>query len=172
MSARDTEAPELAAFDLARDGFVAGLAAVPDGALGYLERGGDYTLGGLVAHVNAVLERYLGLLDAMAGTGFRDMTAPDDAARFAASNSQAARVPSRAELDADLAEMERLHGDVHARFDRLAPDDLRRTPAIRYGEGSEPYPTSPLDVLGWLTGHYEEHITHVTQLLDAWRSAS
>ena len=172
MSARDTEAPELAAFDQARDGFVAGLAAVPDGALGHLQQGDDYTLGGLVAHVNAVLERYLGLLDAMLGNGFRDMTAPDDAARFAAANARAARVPSRSDLDADLAEMERLHGDVHARIDRLAPDDLRRAPAIRYGEGSDPYPTSPLDVLGWLTGHYEEHITHVTELLDAWRSAN
>jgi hypothetical protein len=172
MSARDTEAPELAAFDLARDGLVAGLAAVPDGALGYLQCGDDYTLGGLVAHVNAVLERYLGLLDAMLGNGFRDITAPDDAARFAAANARAARVPSRSELDADLAAMEGLHRDVHARIDRLAPDDLRRAPGVRYGEGSEPYPTSPLDVLGWLTGHYEEHTTHVTDLLDAWRSAN
>lgn len=172
MSARDTEAPELAAFDRARAGFADRLAAVPDGALAYLEQGGDYTLGGLVAHVDAVLERYLGLLDAMAGNGFRDMTAPDDTARFAAANARAARVPSRSELDAHLAEMERLHREVHARIDRLAPDDLRRAPGIRYGDGTEPYPTSPLDVLGWLTEHYEEHTTHVTDLMDAWRSAN
>ena len=51
MTVRDTEVPELTAFDGARDGFVASLAAVPEGALGYLL---TTRLVGSSAHVNAL----------------------------------------------------------------------------------------------------------------------
>jgi hypothetical protein len=171
MSAPDTQATELAAFDRARDGFVAGLAAAPDAALGYLKRGDDYTLGGLVPHVNAVLERYLRLLDAMLASGLQAMTAADDRERFDAANAGAADTLDRAQLDAGLALTEQLHADVHRRIGELAPGDLGRSAPIRFPGGGEPYLTSPADVLGWLTGHYEEHTTHITELLAEWRSS-
>src|ERR1700716_2014966 len=56
-------------FDEGRDAFREKLEGVPEPALSYLKPGDDYALGGLVYHVNGVLERYLEVLQGvMAGS--------------------------------------------------------------------------------------------------------
>jgi hypothetical protein len=49
--------------------------------------------------------------------------------------------------------------------------DFERKAPVRYEAGAEPYPTSAADVAGWLTGHYQEHVPHIQQLLEDWRAS-
>jgi hypothetical protein len=54
----DDRGTALAGFEEARTGFTEVFGSVPDEALGYLKPEDDYALGGLVFHVNAILEHY------------------------------------------------------------------------------------------------------------------
>src|SRR5256885_11321249 len=76
----------LAEFDAALRSFVDELASAPAGSLGYLKPGDDYALGGLVFHVNAVLEHYLGAIDALVASGFQDTTVVDRPGLFETAN--------------------------------------------------------------------------------------
>jgi hypothetical protein len=50
-------------------------------------------------------------------------------------------------------------------------EDFERKAPVRYEPGAEPYTTSAADVAGWLTGHYQEHVPQIRQLLDDWRAS-
>jgi hypothetical protein len=41
---------------------------------------------------------------------------------------------------------------------------------VRYGAGSDPYDTTPLAILGWVTDHYLEHVDQINSLVARWRS--
>jgi hypothetical protein len=151
--------PALADFEAARQEWEVAFGRVPDAALTYLKPGDDYSLGGLQVHVNWVLAHYLRVLR---GSVVLEDPPLSDSARLGLTSRQ-----RREELDA----MERLHRDVTAEVAALdAAAWARQTPVV-YGPGEEPYPTSPEDVLGWLTEHYREHVQQSADLIEDWKAA-
>ena len=162
----------LASFDDARKLFVGAYADVPDEALAFLVPGEDYALGGLVVHANAVLDHYQFVLETVVGGGFATVRAADppgfweQAAQAAKAGLGAAdRAGAFAGLDAR-----------HARFvdaaRALPEEDWERKADVFYADAQEPFPTSPEDILGWLVGHYLEHVPQVSELHRAWQDAS
>jgi hypothetical protein len=66
--------------------------------------------------------------------------------------------------------MGRLHAAVTAALTKLSPADWSRKCEVVYGEGQDPYPTSPEDIVEWLRDHYREHVTQSADLIDAWEA--
>jgi hypothetical protein len=160
----------LADFAAARTEWESALAKVPDDALGYLKRGDDYALGGLLIHVNWVLRHYGRVLDGITAARFGQL-GPQDAPGEAEAAGQQARVGLAAGQRAKtLAEMGRLHAAVVTAVERLAEGDWWRKAAVIYGEGQDPYPTSPEDIIGWLREHYREHVEQSADLVADWRA--
>jgi DinB superfamily len=160
----------LADFDRARAEWEAAFAHVPDAALRYLKTGDDYSLGGLMVHVNWVLLHYGRVLDAMVAGGFtavgpldppRDETEARDAARRGLSTS---------ERDRSMAEMATLHENAIAAMSSLAATDWDRKCPVVYSPGAEPYDTSAGDLVGWLSDHYREHVSQTADLIEEWRA--
>jgi hypothetical protein len=169
MSAQD-RGTALASFDEARAGFTEVFGSVPDEALGYLEPEDDYALGGLVFHVNAVLEHYGVVLAAIQAAGFAETSPSDPPGLFETANARAKAGLLPEERTGALTSMGRLHDTVVGMLESVDPGDWNRKAPVRYEAGSDPFPTSPADVTDWLTGHYLEHVPHVHQLLAGWRA--
>jgi hypothetical protein len=160
----------LADFEAARSEWEFAFAKVPDDALGYLKPGDDYALGGLLVHVNWVLTHYGRVLDGMVAARFGQL-GPQDVPGEAAAAVQQAKVGLVAGRRANtLAEMHRLHGEVVTAITSLPESDWSRKAAVIYGEGQDPYPTSPEDILGWLREHYREHVEQSADLIADWRA--
>ena len=170
MATTDERQSALVDFDRAGGEFRELMARAPEDSLRFLKPGDDYALGGLVHHVNAVLEHYLGALDAMRASGFAETTAEDRPGLFEEANARAKLGMAPGERAQALATTDRLHRDVCARISALTPDDFERKVPVRFGPGTEPYPASAADVLGWLQGHYREHVPHAEELLEEWRA--
>jgi DinB superfamily len=166
----DRQAAALADFDRAGGEFRELMVRAPEASLGYLKPGDDYALGGLVYHVNAVLEHYLGALQAMRDSGFQETETRDRPGLFEEANARAKLGLAPEERAGALAATERLHRDVKATISGLAPDDFERKVPVRFEAGGEPYQASTADVLSWLEGHYREHVPQAEQLLDEWRA--
>jgi hypothetical protein len=163
----------LADFDAARAEWDAVFARVPDGALAYLKSGDDYALGGLQVHVNWVLTHYTRILEAMVAGGFKPVGPKDSPGEGDAAGKRARAGLTARERPRALYDMERLHAAVLTTTGRLKKaDDWSRKAAVVYGEGQDPYPTSPEDVVGWLTDHYREHVLQCGELAAEWQSAA
>jgi hypothetical protein len=156
----------LADFDAARGEWETAFARVPDGALGYLKPGDDYALGGLLVHVNWVLTHYRRVLDGLIAGRFGQL-GPQDSPGEAEDAVQKAKAGLTAAQRAKaVAEMGRLHAAVVTATTRLPEGDWTRKAAVIYGEGQDPYPTSPEDVIGWLRDHYREHVQQCADLVE------
>jgi hypothetical protein len=155
----------LADFEAARKEWESAFTQVPDGALAYLKPGDDYALGGLQVHVNWVLTHYRRILDGIIAGRFAQL-GPQDApgeAQAAGQNAKAGlKAGDRARF---LEEMGRLHSGVAAAISRMPDVDWSRKADVIYGEGQDPYPTSPEDILGWLRDHYREHVQQSADLI-------
>jgi hypothetical protein len=146
----------LAGFDAAREEWEAAFARVPDAALTYLKPGDDYALGGLLVHVNWVLDRYLHVLEAKPVVAFPPVST--DAGRGLTPEGRRK----------SLQEMDRLHAAVRTVVTGLDEAEwLRQTPVV-YGPGEDPFPTSPEDLVTWLTDHYREHVAQCGDLVGEW----
>jgi len=163
--------PALADFDAARKEWEAAFAKVPDGALTYLKPGDDYSLGGLQVHVNWVLVHYRRVLDGILAAGFAETAADDPPADVRRALEGAKRGLMPAERRSSLAEMAQLHATVRSTIRELAEEDWSRKASVIYGEGQDPYPTSPEDVIGWLRDHYREHVQQSADLIEEWAAA-
>jgi hypothetical protein len=163
----------LAAFDAAREAFLAAFAQAPDEALTYVPEGDEYAIGTLLAHLVDPMERYM---DVFARTRRADFGPVD----FAADTERAAREsrrhaelvamqPTGADRPRLLAELEAAHQQVRGTVGALEEATFTRQAPVIYSAGSEPYPTSCRDIMGWLIDHYDEHITQVGDLLARWR---
>lgn len=162
----------LAEFEAAREEWAGAFARISDGALRYLKPGDDYSLGGLQVHVNWVLTHYRRILDAIIKSGFRDL-GPQDPPGAEAKAIQGARDGIAAsDRKKSLDEMDRLHGAVRAACTKLSGADWSRKALVVYGAGQDPYPTSPEDILGWLTDHYREHVQQSADLIEEWSKAA
>jgi len=165
----DARNTRLTEFDQAHDAFRAVIERAPEGSLGYLKPGDNYARGGLVHHVNATLEHYLGVLESIVAGGFRETQPADRPGLQETANAMAREGLGPGERDAALADTARLHRDVAGRVAALAPEDFERTAQVRFEPGAEPYPTSAAAILGWLTDHYQEHVPQAEQLLSSWQ---
>jgi hypothetical protein len=168
MTTTDDRQSRLSEFDRAHTAFRDAIAAAPEASLGYLRPGDDYALGGLVHHVNAVLEHYRSTIDAIVEAGFQATQPRDRPGLFEEANARARAGLGPGEREAALAATDGLHGEVRDRVAALAPDDFQRKAPVTFEGGAEPYPTSPADILGWLTDHYREHVPHAEELLSGW----
>ena len=68
--------------------------------------------------------------------------------------------------------MGRLHVAVVTAVTRLPERDWLRKAPVVYGEGQEPYPTCPEDIIGWLRDHYREHVGQSADLIENWKTSS
>ena len=162
----------LADFDAARREWEAAFAQVPDGALAYLKPGDDYALGGLQVHVNWVLVHYRRVLDGIVAGGFKPLGPQDSPGEGDAAGQRAKEGMAKGDRAKSLADMGRLHEAVAAACTKVSAADWARKAEVVYGEGQDPYPTSPEDIVEWLRDHYREHVTQSADLIDAWEASS
>jgi hypothetical protein len=168
-----TEASSQAAiqkFDDARHAFEAVLEQAPEPALAYLKPGDDYALGGLVFHVNVVLEHYIDVLEGVM-TGPDEVVLADDSARFDAAHARAREGLQAGQLRPALERMAHLHSQLRTMAQSVAASDWERRSSVQIGTGS-PYEASAADVLGWVTDHYQEHVPQAEELERDWESRS
>ena len=161
----------LAEFDAARKEWEAAFAQVPDGALAYLKAGDDYALGGLQVHVNWVLTHYRRVLDGIVAGGFKPLGPQDSPGEGDAAGQKAKVGFAKGDRAKALSDMARLHVAVAGAATKLPAADWSRKCEVVYGEGQDPYPTSPEDIVEWLRDHYREHVTQCADLIDGWEAA-
>jgi hypothetical protein len=159
----------LADFETARKEWESALAQVPDEALAYLKPGDDYALGGLQVHVNWVLVHYRRILDGLIAGDFASLDPLDPPGENDEVNKRA-----KAGLTGDgrrqaLVEMAALHGSILEGARGLPDSSWSRKAPVVYGAGQDPYPTSPEDIMGWLSDHYREHVQQCPDLVASWR---
>lgn len=162
----------LADFELARGEWESAFTKVPDGALGYLKPGDDYALGGLLVHVNWVLTHYRRVLDGIVAGRFGPLGPQDPPGEGEAAVQKAKEGLVAGQRAKALAEMGRLHAAVVTAITRLPEEDWLRKADVIYGEGQEPYPTCPEDIIGWLRDHYREHVDQSADLVEDWKASN
>src|SRR2546425_239122 len=128
----------LASFEEARVAFTEAIAAVPDEALAYLKPGDDYALGGLVFHVNAVLEHYGVVLDTLLRADFGEVTPADPPGLFPTANARAKEGLPPEQRAGALAEVKRLHDAVAATMGSVRDSDWNRKAPVHYDAGADP----------------------------------
>jgi DinB family protein len=158
----------LADFESARQEWEAAFAQVPDGALAYLKPGDDYALGGLQVHVNWVLTHYRRVLDGIVAGGFKPLAPLDPPGEGDAAAQKAKEGLARGDRAKALSDMGRLHSAVTAAVAKISAADWSRKAEVVYGQGQDPYPTSPEDIVEWLRDHYREHVTQSADLIESW----
>ena len=165
------KAAVLADFELARSEWESAFAKVPDDALQYLKPGDDYALGGLLVHVNWVLTHYRRVLDGIIAGRFGQLGPQDPPGEVQAAVQKAKAGLTAGQRAKTVDEMGRLHAAVVTAVTRLPERDWTRKAAVIYGEGQDPYPTSPEDVIGWLRDHYREHVQQSADLVEDWNAS-
>src|SRR5712692_9927181 len=157
----------LAAFTTARDEYLETMRSLPSRASEYLKPGDDYSVGGIAVHVNYVLEHYTNVLNALVAGGFTECRPDDPAGLHERANARAKESLAAPEVAAELAITEKLHQELTVVVEGMAADLDRKAP-VWYPDGTEAYPTSAADVLGWLTDHYREHVPQLQALVAEW----
>jgi hypothetical protein len=170
MSQTATRTQALARFEQSRAVFRRLLEQAPPESLRHLPEGEDLALGGLVSHVNAVLEHYRTILRTTIDEDFAEVTPVDPPGLFEEADARARAGLAPEELGHELAAMDALHAGVLDQVARVAEAEWLRPAPIHYQPGDEALPTSCDDVIGWLSGHYEEHAPHADRLLESWRA--
>ena len=155
-------------FDSARDTYFASMRRVPAEGFAYLKPGDDYSLGGIAVHVNFVLEHYTNVLETLIASGFAECRAEDPAGLEERALARAREALQEAEVRDELARTEQLHQGVVRIIDRISAD-LGRSAPVWYPGATETYPTSPADVLKWLSDHYMEHVPQIEALVEDWQ---
>ncbi|HSS93936.1 MAG TPA: hypothetical protein VLR46_08095 [Candidatus Dormibacteraeota bacterium] len=158
----------LADLDAARAEWEAVFMRVPDAALPYLKPGDDYALGGLQVHVNWVLVHYGRVLDALKTDPHRTVQPLDKPEEPVEANKKAKVGLTGTERTQAMAEMAALHHAVKETVGGISAVDWSHKTPVMYREGQDPLPTSPDDVVGWLRGHYREHVEQCPQLVVSW----
>jgi hypothetical protein len=158
----------LADFESARNEWESAFAQVPDGALAYLKAGDDYALGGLQVHVNWVLTHYRRVLDGIISGGFKPLNPQDAPGEGETASQKAKEGLTPGDRAKALNDMGRMHTAVTAAVTKISAADWSRKADVVYGEGQDPYPTSPEDIVEWLRDHYREHVTQSADLVDKW----
>jgi hypothetical protein len=157
-------------FETARREWERAFEQVPDGALGYLKAGDDYSLGGLQVHVNWVLAHYRRVLAGIIAAKFGDVGPQDPPGAEGEARQAAKGAMTPGERPHSLKTMDTLHREVVKAVSRLSESDWARKAPVVYGDGQSPFPTSPEDIVGWLTDHYREHVGQSADLTREWEA--
>src|SRR3989449_8784118 len=128
----------MADFDAARAEWEAAFARVPDDALRFLKPGDDYSLGGLMVHVNWVLTHYGRMLDAIVAGGFASVGPQDPPGEEAEGREAARRGLEVSERRQALERMAALHAEGRTALAALAASEWDRQCPVVYGAGEEP----------------------------------
>lgn len=172
-AAASDRATARAAFDAARDGFLAAFAQAPDESLAYVPQGDEYAIGTLVPHLVEVMERYLDVFARIRQAGFAALDLAADGqyeTQMARAHTQLAALrPTGADRARLLSDLQATHQHVCETLGALDETTYARQAPVIYSAGSEPFPTSFRDIMGWLIDHYHEHITQIGELLARWR---
>lgn len=155
-------------FNSNRDVYLESMARVPAEGFGYLKPGDDYSLGGIAVHVNFVLEHYTNVLETLVASGFAECRAVDPAGLEERALARARGSLSESEVRDELARTQELHQGVIRIVDGISAD-LGRSAPVWYPGGTETFPTSPADVLKWLSDHYMEHVPQIADLIEDWQ---
>jgi DinB superfamily len=159
----------IADFESARKEWDTAFAQVPDEALAYLKPGDDYALGGLQVHVNWVLVHYRRVLDGLIDRGSTQLPPLDPPGENVEFNSRAKVGLTPEGRRVALADMASIHRAVLDAAEELPDQSWSRKTPVVYGDGQDPYPTSPEDIFGWLSDHYREHVQQCPELVADWR---
>jgi hypothetical protein len=174
MSEQTDRAAALAAFDRARDTFLAAFAAAPDTALPYVPAGEEYALGVLPMHLEDPMRHYMAVFDYILAADFGPVDLAPTPEAVAVSPERHATIVATRPTGADrarlLADLAARHAWVRERVSALDEAIFGRQAPVIYAVGSEPFPTSCRDIIGWLTDHYDEHTAQVGDLLAHWRA--
>lgn len=165
------QAVALTAFDQRRAEFAAALEETPAAALRFRPAGQDYALGGLAIHVAQVLEKYARVLEAMRAADFGPVAEPPLPAASEADTALARDGFDDATRAAVLERVRGAHASVVAAVWAVPDEAFHRAAPVTYAGATEPFATSPADVLGWVHDHYAEHVRQVTELRSAWAHA-
>jgi hypothetical protein len=173
-SSSSTLSAALAEFDGSYSAFQTAFSKAPDEALAYLPPGDEYALGVLPIHLKHTLQSYGALLDQVLAADFGPLDLTKDPTRTAQAAERHAFLvgwrPSggseRAEI---LSGLDAEHARDYRRFSALDETAYARSAPVVYSADTEPYPTSPADILGWLTDHYREHTVQVESMLSTWK---
>jgi hypothetical protein len=176
MSATPDTLPDRAAaladFSRARSEFEDAFGKVPDEAIGYRPPGDDYALGGLVVHVTDVLDHYAYVLDAIRAAGFGSVRVAEGATiAERRSPGTVASGFSDHERDAVLGAMRSAHDGLATTAEVLPTEAYTRKAPVSFGDASAPVDTSAADIMGWMIGHYREHVAQVADLVAAWKAS-
>ena len=167
---------ELADFDHARDDFERAYASVPAEALDYTPEGEDYSLGYLIPHVTASIQRYSRLLDALKAAEYEEVrlvAQPEEDAVPVKTDTSGPEADVKADPNAGMfAEMELAHDRLAAQMREMAHEQYGTQSPVYYEGATEIYPTSAHDITGWLIDHYKEHIAQVADMLKGWKQAN
>jgi hypothetical protein len=155
----------LADFDHARDEFEDAFSKAPDEALSYMPDGDDYSIGYLLIHVRDIMRNYAGVADKIKEAAFGEV-------RLGGEGEPPSTPEQVTDRNASLAEMEAAHDDLAGKLRALAYEDFTRKAPVYYPGSEEPYPTSAADIVTWVTDHYREHVPHVEQLIEGWKSGN
>lgn len=162
----------LADFEAARADWQRTFEQAPDGALGYLKPGDEYSLGGLQVHVDWVLAHYRRILEAIISARFGDVGPQDPPGAEDEAKQRARKGMAGGERSKSIEAMNAAHVKVRAALEGLAASDWSRKAAVVYGEGEDAFPTSPEDIAAWLTDHYREHVGQCKDLVREWEAAA
>src|SRR5262245_28352803 len=135
---------EMAAFNAARDEFLAAYATVPDEALAFLPPGDEYALGALPIHVCDSIEHYLLVFERVTQASYASIDLTHDEAATLMSRQQHERMlqarPTAKER-AELAEtMQATHDRLRQRFDALSDEEYQRAASVIYDAGGQLFP--------------------------------
>lgn len=162
----------LAAFDEARDRFLAVFERVPDDALAFLPPGDEYAIGGVLPHLTWSIDHYGDILDAVVAGGFAGLRDPTDPTEVERVNDEARQGLDGPGRERALAALRTAHDRLVAMVRDLPEPEFEHSAPVLYRGSEEPYPTSAAAICGWVTDHYEGHIPHVEQLLTAYEAAA
>lgn len=149
----------------ARGDVAAAFADVPDGALGYRGASDEYALSGIIVHLTATIDHYRRVVEGMVDHEFKAFSVvPQDPGVEAAHAQRCERGFAAGEREEAFALLESANDDFGAAVLRLEPQDYGRKVPVTYKAGQSPHDTSAADIVGWLVGHYREHVPQITAM--------
>ena len=153
---------------VARSEFAGAFTAVPDGALQYKGASDQYALSGIVVHLTATVDHYRRVVEGMIDREFKAFALqPQDPGVEAAHAKLAKAGFAAGERDEAFALLESAHDDFAEAVLTVQPQDYPAKVPVMYQTGDGAHPTSPSDVVGWLTDHYREHTRDVQKMAAA-----
>ena len=156
---------DLHALFVARGEFAAAFVAVPDTALQYKGASDEYALSGIVVHLSATIDHYRRVVEGLIDREFKPFAIqPQDPAVEAAHAKRCQTGFAAGERDEAFALLEAAHDDFAKSVLTIQPQDYGRKISITYKAGDTAHDTSAADIVGWLTGHYREHVPNVQKM--------